>query len=137
MTVASDIETALDADPYVATHPSSRPFWRAAAAGVFLLPRCQHCGRWHWYPRAFCPFCHSQQVALEPAAGTGRIYAFSWLQRATPPSLVAYVRLSEGPVMLTNLVGCDPADAHIDAPVHVAFRPAAEGRMVPVFLLTS
>ena len=137
MIIAADIESVLDADPYVTMHPSSRPFWRAAAASVFLLPRCHDCGRWHWYPRAFCPFCHSQHVALEAAAGTGRVYAFSWLERVTPPSLVSYVRLSEGPIMLTNLVGCDPAAVQIDDPVHVSFRPAAQGRMVPVFSLAA
>ncbi len=101
--MAADSESVLDGDPYVTTHPSSRAFWRATAAGTLLLPRCHDCGGWHWYPRAFCPFCHSQRVALEPAAGTGRVYAFSWLEGATPLSIVAYVRLSEGPVMLTNL----------------------------------
>ena len=137
MSAVPAIDRALDADPYVTSHPSSRAFWRGAADGVFLLPRCHDCGRWHWYPRAFCPFCHRQHVALESATGTGRVYAFSWLERVPSPLLVAYVRLSEGPIMLTNLVGCAPEAVRIDDQVVVSFRPAAEGRMVPVFSLAA
>lgn len=133
MTMTAETVSVLDSDPYVTTHPSSRAFWEAAANGVFLLPRCHDCGRWHWYPRPFCPFCHSEHVALEPASGTGRVHAFSWLERAAPRTIVAYVRLTEGPIMLTNLIGCDSASVRIDDPVTVSFRPAAEGRSMPVF----
>ena len=128
-----DVDAVLDGDPYVTHHPQGRPFWRAAADGVFLLPRCRGCGRSHWYPRPFCPFCGGGDVALGPASGLGRIYAFSSLRRVTPPVVVAYVRLDEGPVMLTNLVDCGLDGLRIDGRVAVSFRPAKEGRMVPVF----
>ena len=124
---------ALDDDPYVSNHPQARPFWDAAAKGVFLLPHCRSCGRSHWYPRPFCPHCHSDAVSWQPASGLGTVYAYSALRRVTPVNIVAYVRLAEGPMMLTNVVGCSLDDLHIDARVRLVFRPATERRMVPVF----
>lgn len=120
-------------DLLAAAHPHGRPFWQAAAQGVLLLPRCRACGRAHWYPRPFCPFCHGHQVEWERASGLGSVVAFTGLVRATPSRIVAYVGLDEGPVLLTNLVGCALGSVRIGDRVAVAFRPAPEGRMVPVF----
>ena len=39
------------------------------------------------------------------------------------PYVVALVRLSEGPVVLTNVVGCDPADVRCDLPVTLTWEP--------------
>ena len=124
----------FEADPLAAAHPHGRPFWQAAGDGVLLLPRCRACGRAHWYPRPFCPFCHSDRVEWERASGLGTVEAFTSVLRARPAVIVAYVRLDEGPVLLTNLVECDLAALQIGDPVRVAFRPAPEGRMVPVFV---
>ena len=129
-----DVALVLDRDPYVTNHPHARPFWQAAASGIFLLPRCRSCGRAHWYPRAFCPFCHSTDVAWEPASGGGSVYACTALRRGAA-AIVAYVRLDEGPVVLTNLVDCVLEDVRIEDRVTATFRPSKEGRMVPVFTL--
>lgn len=134
--MTDDIAALLDADPYVRTHPQSTPFWQAAAAGRFLLPRCAACGRAHWYPRPFCPFCASTDVSWVDAAGTGRIHAFASLAKAAT-TILAYVELAEGPIMLTNLVDCAPDELAIGQPVQVRFRAAPEGRSVPVFAPTS
>ena len=126
-------EAILDADPYVSNHPQARPFWQAAAQGVFLLPHCRACGRAHWYPRPFCPHCDGDSVAWQPASGLGSLYACSMLRRVTPARIMAYVQVQEGPILLTNMVDCRIEDLRIDMPVDVTFRPAKEGRCVPVF----
>ena len=127
------MSTGFESDPLVLPHPHGLAFWQAAAEGVFLLPRCRACGRSHWYPRPFCPFCHAEAVAWERASGFGSVEAFTSVPRAIPATIVAYVRLDEGPVMLTNLVDCAPEALRIGDRVRVAFRAAPEGRMVPVF----
>lgn len=124
----------FEGDPLAAAHPHGRPFWQAAATGVLLLPRCRACGRAHWHPRPFCPFCHSDAVEWERASGLGSVVAFTVLLRGTPARIVAYVRLDEGPVLLTNLVDCRLEALRIDGRVSVAFQAAPEGRMVPVFV---
>jgi len=43
--------------------------------------------------------------------------------RGALPYVVAYVQLEEGPQLLTNIVGCDPADVAVGMPVRVEFVP--------------
>ena len=70
---------------------------------------------------------------MSPAAGTGTIYSFSPLRRAPEPYTMAYVMLTEGVAMMTNLVDCDPDQLQIGQAVMLLFRPAADGQPVPVF----
>ena len=62
-------------------------------------------------------------------------YAARLLRRQPGFALVAMVTLAEGPRLMTNIVGCDPAAVHIGMPVVVGFRAAGEGAAVPVFSL--
>jgi uncharacterized OB-fold protein len=128
-----EIEAILDQDPYVTHHPQLRPFWRAAAEGRFMVPRCRSCGRAHWYPRMFCPFCASEAVVWENATGIGRIYACSMLEREAGSSILAYIQLDEGPIIMSNLVDCKFGQVAIDDKVAVLFRKTEHGRSVPVF----
>lgn len=120
-------------DPYVAAHPDHLPFWQAAEEGRLLGKACNDCGKHHWYPRTVCPFCRSANTEWVPLSGRGEIYACSTLRRADPPYTVAYVRLAEGPTMLTNLVGMAEPDMRIGAQVQVTFERTADGRMAPKF----
>jgi len=121
----------------VLAHPGMLPFWEASAQQRFLVPHCTACDRVHWYPRPFCPLCFSDAVRWQPALGTGRIYAATTLRRETPTRIVAYIELDEGPVMLSNVVGCTLAQARIGERVAVSFQPLANGRVLPVFRLTA
>lgn len=122
-------------DPFVQAHPQTAPFWEAAAEGRLLLPRCADCGRSHWYPRPFCPHCHGDALAWVPASGAARVHAASLLRHKTEPYIVAYVELAEGPILLSNLLDCDFAEVSIGQALQVVFRPAPEGRMLPMFTL--
>ena len=111
----------------------SQPFWDAATEGRFILPQCASCGRYHWYPRAICPFCFSDQIAWKPASGKGRIYSYTVMRRASVPYVVAYVTLEEGTTMLTNIVDCDFDALAIGQDVQLVFKPTA-GAPLPVFI---
>ena len=60
-------------------------YWSALAEGRIELPRCQACARLIFYPRPFCPACHSTNVAWEEIPGAGRVYTYSVVHRATHP----------------------------------------------------
>lgn len=120
-------------DPYVAASPENLPFWQAAAKGSFLGKACADCGRFHWYPRAICPFCSSANTEWRPLSGQGQVYAVSTLRRVSTPYTVAYVQLAEGPVVLSNLVDMGDAQMAIGMAVRVVFRATPEGRMAPKF----
>jgi uncharacterized OB-fold protein len=126
-------ESPFLADPYVAAFPELLPFWEAAAGGVLLLPRCRACAQVHWHPRAQCPECRSQDLEWIEARGTGVLHTFTVVRRPSENTLLAYVRIHEGPLLMTNIVGADPDALRIGMAVQVDFRPTPEGRIAPVF----
>ncbi|WP_067452053.1 Zn-ribbon domain-containing OB-fold protein [Actinomadura macra] len=111
-------------------------FWAATAEGRLLLTRCEPCATVIWYPRPFCPRCGGSDVTRFPASGAGTVYSYTVVRKARgeyrelTPYVVAYVELAEGPRILTNIVGCDPAEVHIGQLVTLVFdapAPAADG----------
>lgn len=133
MTSTASSQPAWEADPFVRAHPELQAFWAAAENGELLLRSCNRCRRPHWYPRMFCPFCHSPDLRWTPASGEGRVHSFSVMRRAATPYVLAYVELAEGVVLLSNLVDCDVDGVHIDQAVRLVLRRSSEGRMVPFF----
>jgi uncharacterized OB-fold protein len=112
----------------------SKPFWDAATEGRFLIKRCGACGEPHWYPRALCPFCFSEDTRWEESPGEGVIYTYSVMHRSpTGPYAIGYVTLNEGPAVLTNFVDTDLAKLHIGQKVKVKFQETEGGPPVPVF----
>ena len=115
------------------TSPETEAFWEASAQGRFLVRHCRQCGKAHWYPRTICPFCSSLDTEWREGSGKGSIYTFSVMRRAGDPFVMAYVRLQEGPVMMTNIVDCDPEKVRIDDAVSLVFRQSEGGYAVPFF----
>lgn len=111
--------------------PENRPFWDGANAGQLLLKGCRACGRLHWYPRALCPWCLSDETEWRPAQGGGTIYSYTF----SGATAIAYVRLDEGVVMLANVLGAEPAQLRVGAPVRLCFAAAQDGQKVPMFTL--
>ncbi|SHN18111.1 Zn-ribbon domain-containing OB-fold protein [Cryptosporangium aurantiacum] len=118
----------------------SRPYWDAAREGRLLVARCGACGRAHHYPRPFCPFCWSTEVAPERASGHATLYTHStvYMNDLAPfaerlPYVAALVELEEGPRLMTNIVGCDPADLRIGMPLEADFIPLDDELTATVF----
>jgi uncharacterized protein len=110
-----------------------KAFFDAARQGRFLIPVCAACNRAHWYPRAVCPFCASENVEWREASGKGTIYTFSVMRRVKEPYVIAHVTLAEGPTMLTNIVACDADTVRIGLPVTVVFQETDNAPPVPMF----
>jgi uncharacterized OB-fold protein len=120
--------------PAPAVTVETKPFWDAAAEGRFLIKRCTACGEAHWYPRALCPFCFSDETVWEESPGEGVIYTYSVMHRSpTGPFAIGYVTLAEGPAVLTNFVDCDLSKLAIGQKVKVKFQPTEGGPPAPVF----
>lgn len=112
---------------------AEKPFIEAAEQGVLAVPKCTACGRMHWYPRPFCPFCCSEAIAWEPSSGKGTIYSFSVLRHPTAPYSIAYVTLDDGPTLMTNIVDCSFDALRIGGRVRLAWRRDEDGRPWPAF----
>ena len=113
--------------------PENEAFWKAAAAGKFMLRRCTACGKAHWYPRAICPFCASEKIEWRQGSGRGTIYTFSVMRRVSEPYAIAHVTLAEGPTMLTNIVDCDFDKLSVGQAVALVFKESENGQPVPMF----
>ena len=114
-------------------NPETKPFWDAASAGKLLLKRCTACKQVHYYPRAICPFCSSEKTEWTEAEGRGTVYSYSVFRRAPIPYAIAYVTLSEGVSMMTNIVDCDLDSIRVGQAVRVVWKATEDGPPVPMF----
>ena len=118
--------------------PELEEYWEATKRGVLLVPHCNACGDAFWYPRTFCPFCHSEDISWTEATGGGSIFSFSVCYRGqgpwaeVGPYVIAYVQLDEGPLMLTNIVESDLDQLEIGQRVALILEDAGEYK-VPRF----
>jgi hypothetical protein len=108
-------------------------YWQGAKDGKLMLKKCNACGETHFYPRAICPHCFSEDTVWYEASGKGTIYTYSVMRRAEIPFVIAYVTLDEGVTMMTNIVECDFDSIEVGQAVEVTFRPTEGDQALPVF----
>ena len=130
----------MNGKPLPPINPASQPFWDACAKGRLLLQRCGDCGHLQLYPRLLCAACGSRNLEWAQASGRGTVQTFTIIRRAVSaafepdaPYVVALVELEEGPTLMSNIIGCDPASVAIGQPVRVTFEARGEGIAVPQF----
>jgi uncharacterized OB-fold protein len=123
--------------------PDTAPFWEAAAQKRLVLQWCSGCQEFIWYPRTLCPGCMSTELEWVEASGRGTTYSFSVVRvpgtaeyAPVVPYILAYVKLEEGPVLLTNLVNCSPEEAEVGQAVRVVFEPAGDSAALVRFTPT-
>ncbi|MFM8303126.1 MAG: Zn-ribbon domain-containing OB-fold protein [Actinomycetota bacterium] len=116
------------------TWPSTAEFWAGAARHELMIPVCDTCGRYRWYPMPECRHCDGRPYSWSAVSGRGTL--FSWVVVTHPflpqfadlvPFVPALVALDEDPGVRvpTRMVGCEPADLTFDMPVRVTFREIA------------
>ena len=89
--------------------PESEPFWAGCAEGRMVVPRCEGCRRFHFYPRRFCPYCDCEDIEWREASGAGIVYSFAIVEKpiekafsSLVPYVIAIVELEEGIRMRKN-----------------------------------
>ena len=118
----------------------SAPYWEGCANGELRLQRCADCGKHQFYPRVICSHCSGDVLTWEAVSGKGVIESFTVVRRGISrayesPYAVALVRLAEGPVMMSSLVGAEPEQVRVGASVSVEFEDWGDGTHLPVFRL--
>ena len=109
-------------------------FQRALAEGEILLPKCDDCGAYHFFPRVLCPHCHGAAISWKQAGGKGRVHTTTVVRRKPERGgdyNVCVVELDEGVRMMSRVEGIAPGEVAIDMAV-TAFVGEAEG--VPAVL---
>jgi len=122
--------------------PLIRPFWEHAKAGRLAVQRCDDCGDRHFPPSPICPACNSDRQSWTPVSGRGTLESWVAFHRAYWPGFqpdlpydVCLVRLAEGPLLVSNLLG-GAEGAKLGAAVEVVFDPVTDTITLPKWKLT-
>src|SRR6478672_5538210 len=115
------------------TDERTAEYFAGAARGELVLPRCDSCHRFVWYPEEECPRCGA------------RLFTWTVVRRAFLPAfeemvpfVTALVSLEEDPAVriVSYIVDCEPDALTADLPVEAVFRPlrfpTVPDRSVPV-----
>ena len=126
--------------PLPSPNPLTEQYWLAAHQRELKLPRCEACGKFHFYPRSTCPHCGSTQLAWQAVSGRAEVYSYTVVHRAPSkgfteqvPYVVAVVALDEGPHMMTRLTHVQPDAVRIGMRVQVEFEKQDDEITLPVF----
>ena len=135
----SQAVVSADGKPLPRLTALNQKFWDLARQSVFSLQTCDDCGHQHVPESPVCPRCLSKHQDWQPASGLGTLE--SWVDfhraywdgfKAELPYRVGLVRLAEGPLFVSNLVGEQDA-LRIGLPLHVVFKPVTDAIVLPVF----
>ena len=126
--------------PLPEVQPFSRPFWDGTRAHKLLIQHCRDCDSLIFYPRRECPECWSTNLDWKESSGKATLYSYSVTYEGVEekfaddlPIILAWVDLSEGIRMTTNIVDCDTEDVYIGMELEVAFRPMTDEVTLPFF----
>ncbi len=118
----------------------SKGFWEACQRHELYVQKCAACGTFRHYPRAVCPRCLSSDIEWVLSRGRGTVYTYTVTYqnlatgfRDEQPYVLAYVELEEGVRMLSNIVGCAPAEVTSGMPVEVTFDDVTSDVTLPKF----
>jgi hypothetical protein len=112
--------------------PPLREYWAGAARAELVLPRCDGCARYVWYPDGACRVCGTTAHTWTRVSGRGRLFSWSIVHRAFIPQLANLVPFVTGLIAIeedaavrlaTYIVDCPHDRLRIDMPVTATFRP--------------
>ena len=120
--------------------PETAAFWEACRNHELLIQHCAQCGYYQFYPRIFCTECNSRDPEWVKSAGTGEVITFTIVRHPVSPAyaddvpyVIALIRLDEGPVLMSNVVQCEPDEVQTGLPVEVVFEPRTNEISIPTF----
>mgnify|MGYP005850560829 CR=1 FL=1 len=120
--------------------PETQAFWDGCREHRLLIQRCTTCGHVQFYPRGFCTQCGRRNPGWVQASGRGTVATYTVVRTPVSPAyagdvpyVIGLIRLEEGPVMMSQLTGCDPAAVISGMAVQVAFRVRSERITMPEF----
>lgn len=91
----------------------SEPMWKSLDGGKFIIQSCCNCGVKRYPPAPVCPDCLSNESEWIEPTGRGEIISWvvfhrQYLDAYPIPYNVVAVKLEEGPIIISNLIGDEP-----------------------------
>lgn len=107
------------------------PYFEGAARGELVIPRCESCGAFVWYPAESCP-ADGGALTWKPVSGRGTLFSWAVVQRPFLPAfadmvpfVTALVAIEEDPAVRLCTLLVDHGELGAEMPVVVDFRPLA------------
>ena len=104
-----------------------RAYWDALAKHQLSLQCCSACGFVRYPPGQFCPECWSDAHEWKPLSGKGSVLSVVWymqsLDKRFPevPYNVSLVKLTEGPAVISNVLGAKFGEIAIGDAVRASY----------------
>ena len=105
-------------------------YFGALAEGRFEIPRCNSCGKHHFYPRLCCPYCGSQDLQWVAPSGLGQVYSVTIVRRADGDYTVVLIDLEEGPRRMSRVVGMPVEQVRIGLAVRARIDATEDGPLL-------
>jgi uncharacterized OB-fold protein len=124
--------------PAIEPNALTSPFWDACKRHELIVQYCEACQNYQYPPMHYCGNCQHKNPQWRKSPGIGEIHSSTTVYRPQTPAfeapyVVALIRLDEGWHIVSNIVGCDPADATIGKRVRVVFTSISGGFVLPHF----
>ena len=123
--------------------PRMQPFYDAAAERRLVIQRCERCATTRFPAVETCSNCLGRDMRWIEAAGTGEVFSFVIMHQIyhpwfadRAPYVVAQIKLTEGPRILSTVVDVVPDRVRIGMPVVVDFQTCSDQVTLPVFRLS-
>ena len=118
---------------------SDKPFWDAARRHELLAYRCLSCGTFYSQVTQ-CLACDSPRMDWVRVSGKGFVYTFAVYHQLYHPAWekdipynVAWIKLDEGPLLLSNVIGCPNDKITVGLRVEVVFDDVTDEVTLPRF----
>jgi uncharacterized OB-fold protein len=119
--------------------PIDKPFWDAAKRHELVAYRCLNCGTFYSQVTE-CVACDKPRMGWVRVSGKGEVYTFGIYHQLYHPAWkeeipynVSWIKLNEGPLLISNVVEYKNEDLHIGMPVEVVFDDVTEEVTLPKF----
>ena len=103
------------------------PFWEGTRQHKLKAYKCLNCGSYYW-PAIDCMKCDHARMDWVEVTGRGEIYSFTIIHQVYHPAWkddvpynVCWVKLDEGPILISNVTGGNNNDLYIGMRVEAVF----------------
>jgi len=118
---------------------ADKAFWEAAKRHELMAFRCLNCGTFYSLPTD-CIACDNSRMDWVKVSGKGQVFTYAIYHQLYHPAWkgdipynVSWIKLDEGPVIMSNVIECKNEDLRIGLPVEVVFDDVTEEVTLPKF----
>ncbi len=116
-----------------------KPFWEAARRHELVAYQCRNCGT-YYSQVTDCLVCDNPKMDWVRVSGKGQVYTFAVYHQVYHPGWkddvpynVTWVKLDEGPLLMSNIVDCRNEDIYVEMPLQVVFDDVTDEVTLPKF----